>query len=273
MFRPMLLRGDAGSVLVIGQPSHAWVSGQLARAWGNETFGTPEPWEEVCLAAEQHDIGMAAWDLGPTRNPDSGLPHAFTEMPLDAHLECWRTGPPRLVRQSRYAALLCSIHGTRLYEIRNLDRMAPDDAAAVREHMAAQRAFQAGLLDALRADPVSAGGASEALIARNSQLIWTWDFMSLALCLDWAPCSAKAVPLGSGGSVDVSLDLGPAAGQIVLDPWPFAPPRLTVRAEGQRLRGPYESDEALRVALATAPWETLEVELTPPAHDRAETSA
>jgi Protein of unknown function (DUF3891) len=261
--RPMLLRGDDGSVLVIGQPSHAWVSGQLARAWGNATFGALDPWEEVCLAAEQHDIGMAAWDLEPTRNPETGLPHAFTEMPLDAHLECWRNGPRRLVRQSRYAALLCSIHGTRLYEMRDLDRMAPDDATAVRDHIAAQRAFQAELLGVLRADPVSARGTSEALVTRNSQLIWTWDFISLALCLDWAPCSAKAVPLASGESVELVLDPGPAARQLVLDPWPLGVPRLTVRAEGQRLHGPYTSDAALRAALATAPWETLEVELFP----------
>ena len=134
--RPMLLRRDDRGVMAIGQPSHAWISGQLARAWGNETFGPVAPWEEVCLAAEQHDIGMAAWDLHPTFNPESGLPYGFTEMPLAEHLECWRTGPPRLVRQSRLAALLCSLHGTRLYAMRDLSRMADDDAAAVRSHVA-----------------------------------------------------------------------------------------------------------------------------------------
>jgi hypothetical protein len=49
--------GDA--VIVIGQASRAWISGQLARAWGNERFAALEPREEVCLAAEQHDVGMA----------------------------------------------------------------------------------------------------------------------------------------------------------------------------------------------------------------------
>ena len=51
----MLLRPDGDSVLCIGQASHAWISGQMARAWA-EPF---EPYEDVCLAAEQHDVGMA----------------------------------------------------------------------------------------------------------------------------------------------------------------------------------------------------------------------
>jgi hypothetical protein len=56
----VLHRADPEGLIVIGQPAHAWVSGQIARAWGNERFGHFEPWEDVCLAAEQHDLGMAA---------------------------------------------------------------------------------------------------------------------------------------------------------------------------------------------------------------------
>jgi hypothetical protein len=43
----VLLRDGDGDVLAIGQQSHAWISGQLARAWGNDRFPVPEPWEEV----------------------------------------------------------------------------------------------------------------------------------------------------------------------------------------------------------------------------------
>jgi hypothetical protein len=259
----VLLREDANGVLAIGQPSHAWISGQLARAWGNEQFGAVEPREEVCLAAEQHDIGMAQWDIEPTRNPDTGLPHAFTEMPLDAHLECWRSGPPRLVRQSRYAALLCSMHGTRLYAMRDLARMAPADAAAVRAFMADAASFQQRLSDALSADPASAPTARAEVIARNRQLVWTWDYLSLALCLDWAPCSAKSVPTADGDTA-LRLDPGDGPGRVRFDPWPFRPGALTVRCEGQRLTGHYDSDEGMRRALGQAPWETVEIECLPP---------
>ena len=48
----MLLRKDGLDVIAIPQPSHAWLSGQLARAWGNDQFAVPLPNEDVCLAAE-----------------------------------------------------------------------------------------------------------------------------------------------------------------------------------------------------------------------------
>jgi hypothetical protein len=249
----MLVRDDASGTLLIGQPSHAWVSGQLARAWGNARFGPLAPFEEVCLAAEQHDIGMAEWDLAPTFNPDTGLPHSFTEMPLDVHLPLWTAAPHRLLRQSRYAALLTSMHGTRLYAMRDLSQSAPADAEQIRGYLAAQRRWQEELVASLGAD------ADE--IARNSQLLWTWDYMSLALCLGWPPCSIADVPTADQ-PVSVSLAPGSRPESVVVSPWPFRDAGgVTVRYEGQRLTGAVDSPAALTRAVAAAPWETVSVEL------------
>jgi hypothetical protein len=255
----MLLREDGDGVLTIGQASHAWISGQLARAWGNAAFGTLEPREEICLAAEQHDIGMAAWDLTPTLNPQTGLPHSFLEMPIATHMELWQAAPGRLLRQSRYAALLVSMHGARLYERRNLDRLAPEDAAAVRAFIAEQRGFQDELVQTLRDDPATAGAAAPGTIKRNSDLIWTWDFLSLALCLDWAPRELGGVPTAGEAT---TLSLEPTEDQaITIAPWPFREDRLSVRCEGKRLRGRFETAQALSAGLAAARWETVRFEL------------
>jgi hypothetical protein len=256
----VLVRKDDHGVLAIGQPSHAWISGQLARAWGNARFGAVDPYEEVCLGAEQHDIGMAAWDLFPALHPDSGLPRSFMEMPIEVHLELWSAGPRRLIRQSRYAALLASIHGWRLYAHRDLDRMTAAEAAAVRNYLSEQRRLQQEVLAALRADPVTAATAAEEIVARNSQLVWTWDTLSLAICLDWAPYAVSDVPTADDPvRLMLARDTGPR--RLTLDPWPLEPDTLSVRCEGQRLAGPYRSDAALREALATAPWETLDFKL------------
>lgn len=254
----MVLRKDERGVIAIGQPSHAWISGQLARAWGNARFGAVEPFEEVCLAAEQHDIGMAAWDLSPTFNPETGLPHSFIEMPLGTHLLLWRFGPRHLVPQSRYAALLTSMHGARLYARRNLDRLAAADAAAVRGFLDEQREFQDRLLASLRRDPVTAPAADPSVVSRNSDLVWTWDLLSLALCLDWAPQSVPGVPTADGPA---ELQLTAQDGALVLDPWPFAADAVTVRCEGKRLSHPLQSDQALQEVLAGAPFETVRFEL------------
>src|SRR4051812_8551663 len=124
----MLLREDGDAVVAIGQASHAWLSGQLARAWGAARFPAPDPFEEVCLGAEQHDVGMAHWDLAPELNAVTGRPRQFFEVPRPTHVALWTAAPARVLTQSRYAALLVSLHGTGLYE-----RFPPGDDPGVRD--------------------------------------------------------------------------------------------------------------------------------------------
>ncbi|MBV9837665.1 MAG: DUF3891 family protein [Solirubrobacterales bacterium] len=253
---------DDRGTIAVGQASHAWVSGQLARAWGNRRFGPVEPYEEVCLAAEQHDVGMARWDLAPSRNPDTGLPHSFIEMPLAVHLGLWRAGPPRLLTQCRYAALLVSMHGRRLYEVRDLSKLDAADVQAVHAFLAERRAFEQRLLASLLADQATSASATDQLLARNSQLLWIWDFISLALVLDWAPCKAKSVPTAVAAE---DLRLAPTAdpGRCTLEPWPFRADTVVLRCEGRRLPRGYDDEQALQDALERAPWETIEFELSP----------
>jgi hypothetical protein len=206
------------------------------------------------LAAEQHDLGMGPWDAEPARNPATGLPYSFTEMPIGLHLQQWQDGPRRLLMQSRYAALLASGHGSRLQRRRDLERVAPAEANAIRTYLSEQHAFQSQLAESLQADPEQ--------LERNQQLLWIWDFLSLALCLDWAPTTADAVP---SADRPLELELRPESepARLSLEPWPFHPDTLTVRCEGRRLHGPYASGEALGRALQEAPWETLTFELSP----------
>ena len=81
----MLHRETPEGTVVIGQPAHAWVSGQLARAWA-EPF---EPREEVCLAADQHDIAWTMWERVPELDPETGLPYTFSALPRLRRLELW----------------------------------------------------------------------------------------------------------------------------------------------------------------------------------------
>ena len=258
----MLVRHDSRGVLVIGQPSHAWISGQLARAWGSERFGAVEPYEEVCLAAEQHDVGMAMWDLEPPRHTESGLPASFLQMAIPDHIDLWTTAPRRLLRQSRYAALLVSLHGTRLYARRDLGALAGAERSLVLQFLESQRRFQDELLESLRSDPKTAASAVDPLVARNSGLIGTWDSLSLALCLDYAPYTVTDVPT-AGAPAELQLTETHHPGRVRLDPWPLRTESLTVRCEGQRLTATYSDDAEMHDALSRAPWETLEFELAP----------
>jgi hypothetical protein len=234
-----------GSAVCIGQASHAWLSGQLARAW------QPEPAEEVCLAAEQHDVGMSQWDLAPALDPATGRPVPFMAMALADHLALWTAAPAKLYTQSRHAALLVSLHGTRLYQMRDLDRMKPDDANAVRAYLAGQRALQARLA----ADV----GATVEDLRRDQARIFCWDALSLALCLGWAPYTAPEVD-------GRPLRLEPAGARAhTLDPWPFRIPSLEVRCEGRVLREPAGTEAELHDALERAERVDLRFRLRPAA--------
>jgi hypothetical protein len=253
----MLLRADDDAVICIGQPAHAWISGQVARAWGNERFGAVEPWEEVCLGAEQHDVGMAAADRVPTLNPDTGLPRSFVEWPLVEKLALWRAAPDLLLPQSRYAALLTSLHGHALYAREDPATRDP----AIDAFLAGEEARQAALIAALRADDATTPWASDELVARNQRLVWTWDSLSLALCLDWPPHTLRAVPAASG-PLEIQV-AATGARRVTLDPWPFSAAEVEVRTEGRRLAGRFADDDALQAAWAAAPWVSVERALAP----------
>jgi hypothetical protein len=248
----MVLREAGDAVVAVGQASHAWLSGQLARAWGNDAFPRPEPYEPVCLAAEQHDIGWIDWDRAPELNPDTGLPRQFFELPRVQHLALWTEAPRRLLSQSRWAALLVSLHGTGLldrFPPRNPD---PETQRAVAEYRADQSLLQERLAAAV--------GATEEQMRRNQALIAAWDDMSLSLC-QAQPRPIRGVP-SADGPVDILLaDRGD---HHTLEPWPLASDELTVRCEGVRLEGRFEDEAALHAALREGPTVTLTFTLRRP---------
>jgi hypothetical protein len=239
----MLLRdGD----LVIGQPAHAWVSGQLARAWSPP----PSPWEEVCLAAEQHDVGWADADLAPLLG-DDGRPVPFLAVPRAEHLAIWRAAARRMLAQSRYAALLVSLHGTSLYA--RIDPAAYPEPLAedIRAYARAEEALQASLAEGL--DPAE--------VDRNRRLLLAWDRFSLALCHGSAT-TLEDVPAGDGASVSIRVEPRGAAAYAVA-PWPFADEHVVVGCEARHLPGRFATREELAGALAAAPWVPLRWALSP----------
>ena len=237
----MVLRELGGdSVLCIGQPAHAWLSGQLAREWGNGLFAQPRPRDEVVLAATQHDLGMAAWDADPQLHPETGWPMSFLEMPLETHLRLWSNAPRLALAQSRWVALLVSMHGTYLYEGRA-------DKPGVAGFLDTQRQIQSELRASLE--------VSESDAARLQRLLAAWDWMSLALCRDDLPATVeaeRAIRLERAGE-----------GAVSLAPWPFRRDAFEVTVDARRLHGRFDDQEAMRAALAAARWERIELRLGP----------
>lgn len=245
----MLHREAYTGTVVIGQPAHAWVSGQIARAWA-EPF---QPWEEVCLAAEQHDIAWLGWERSPERDPHTGLPYTFSALPRVRRLELWSGAAALLLPQSRYAALLVSLHGTLLVE-----RFPPggdeDVQRALDDYLEREHDFQARVLESLRGDPRYGAHATPEAVERNRELIFAWDGLSLALLQGVAGEKAAA------GHTLVALDGDPT--RVAMSPWPFRADEVTLACEGRLLTGSYADERELRRGLAKAPWTTIETTLS-----------
>jgi hypothetical protein len=225
--------------------------GQLGRAWGSEIFGEVHPAEEVCLAAEQHDTGWAEWELAPTLDPATGLPHTFETADFRVHLRIHRAWASKLVSQSRYAALLVSMHHSSFFTPPGRAGLLRSGGRQIRAFLDDCRAFQMRLRATL--------DATDAEIERNHRLVRTWDGLSHDLILNHVPRVRKDVPAAAGTRVDVHVDA--RDGVFTIAPWPFSTDRVVVRTEGRLLAETFTDEETMRRALGQAPWLELRYEL------------
>jgi hypothetical protein len=262
----MLFRRDDLAVIAIPQPSHAWLSGQVIRAWGNERFDRPEPFEEACLGAEQHDIGWLEWEAEPTLDPATGLPHDFRAVGTETHTRLWRRGVERAAALGTYPALLVSLHAKTIYGY--FDRAAADPAerALVDCFLAEQAAWRDAQLARLAAVPRYAGLLAPDVLETNRLLVALADRLSLELC--WgvrAEVRLPAVPARGGCRANLRLTArGGDPGRLLLEPWPFRDSRLELVCEGRRLVGPFADETAMRTALDEAPPAIVAASLAPP---------
>jgi len=236
----MLIRDDGDDWLAIPQPAHAFVSGQLARAWGNAAFAPPDPREAVCLGAEQHDIAWSDWDLRPPLTAEARRAASFLEAPFDQRLAIWDGAPERLLAQDPFAALLVSLHGRNVHTLYvNADFLEPAQRDAVTAYLERQAALQ----DRLIAQLGIAGETAE----RAAALVLCVDAVSLRLCHGWPEGDLPAVD----GTVIRYTPLSET--EATLDPWPLGVPQLEAGLSARRLTERFDDEAALHAALAAAP--------------------
>lgn len=258
----MLHRNDPGGLIVITQPAHSWLAGEIARAWGNERFGSFQPREETCLAAEQHDCGWLDWEKAPALNAGTGLPYSFMDLPPSDHREIWTRGPRLAALQNPYAGLLVSLHGTGLYaRYRSGD---PDPETA--RFLETETAHQQELIAALRSQPRYAPHVSPEALERNRRLVAAWDQLSLFFCLLGGPGKRTIANVPAAeGELDLEFGVSPDGLDMNLEPWPFQGGARTFVVAGRRLAGRFDSVDSMRLALAAAPSVDLRFELRPAA--------
>jgi len=259
----MMFRETGDTVVAIPQPSHAWLSGQAIRAWGNDEFGRVEPFEDVCLGAEQHDIGWLNWERSPTLNAKTGRPHGFRELDVAQHTELWRQGSAMALVLGRYPALLVSLHGAYLY--RNFDLNAADAEASsvVTRFLQDQEKLQRRLCASLAGDSKYAENVEPEALQRNRLLVSAVDRLSIAVCtaLDDAAVRSgtakegwiRAVPTARGAADLCIIALDGGTTRFAVQPWPFSSTSVKLACEGFELpQNRFTDVDEMRAALRDA---------------------
>jgi hypothetical protein len=236
----MLFRTEPSGVLAISQPTHAWISGQILRAW-DEALSEP-----LLLAAEQHDIGWLDWETAPTFNPQTGRPHLFREIGAAVHSPMWRKGVERaLGAWGAHVALLVSRHGGVIYRrYTDRHRISEADAAAARTYLETQAPMEATWAKTL--------GLDAAALQKQTTLVALSDTLSLALCGELKTPIEVEAPNASGGTETLRLIERPGhTFDFVLSPWPFRKDVLDVEGEARPLpaSGRFDNEAAMRIWL------------------------
>jgi hypothetical protein len=260
----MLYRTIDENRICITQPTHAWVSGQMAQVWGNERYGSIAPYEAVCLGAEQHDIGWLPWEASPTLNPDTGYPHSFNEVAPQVHTHLWAGAKHLVMPMGRYAALLVSLHGTGLYERFTHWKASPESTQIVEAFLREEKEFQQQLINRLGQDPAYAPYVTPEMITHNQRLVATLDALSLLICMGVTKQrQVEQVPTATGETTLTLMPIEDDPTQLSVEPWCFQPDKVTVVFEGRILKEKAPDELTMRDRLATAPWITLTVTLRP----------
>jgi hypothetical protein len=250
-------------IIAISQPAHSWLSGQLARNWGNKDFAAFAPLEDVCYAAELHDIGYLDSEQNATLNPATGLPLTFYELPALQRLKVWQAGIYQMRRVSSYAAVLMSTHYCGLSE--KYPERRPADRELMRKFREEQQEFRRELLQNLAGKNDFSDAIGESTLRYNSRLLAAWDLISLHLCMN--PGESFQVPdVPSSKTAAGELRLAAQKGdrwRFALSPWPFSLNELRLRYEGSILQGKFSAEDKLRQALDRAESALIEVELVP----------
>ena len=236
----MLFRTEPSGVLAISQPTHAWISGQILRAW-HEALSEP-----LLLTGEQHDIGWLDWETVPTFNHETGRPHLFREIGAAVHSPMWRQGVERaLGAWGAHVAVLVSRHGGVIYRrYTDRHRIGEADAAAAQTYLETQAPLEAAWAKTL--------GLDAAALQKQTTLVALSDTLSLALCGELKTPIGVEAPDARGGTETLRLIERPGHPfHFVLSPWPFRKDVLNVEGEARPLpaTGRFDNEAAMRTWL------------------------
>ena len=95
---------------VLTMAEHTEMCGQMARAFGNDRFEPPAPFDEVVYIVENHDRGWDPYDANPGLDPATRVPYIMARTPTPDAVKTNRGSPDFNEAHHPYCGLLSSMH-------------------------------------------------------------------------------------------------------------------------------------------------------------------
>jgi hypothetical protein len=287
-----------GALQLVEQAEHGRLAGELAAAWGNETFTRPTPLSAVRTAAARHDDGWRTEDARVLFNELERRPLHFLEIEAGAHIRLYRQGVEQVSAADVYAGVLVGMHWTGLYRGRwsapgaaaRVGRDADDRRKQDRVVAGEERRWIEAKQRAWHEDEPRS--VFETGLWHNYELLQLWDLLSLYLSVmppDQAGTGSAAVPWGQqlralehdpqdvllpAVAVRPGADRAPLTatlrrpGEVVVDPFPFSAP-LEVQVEHTLLPDRPGTRAEVRSRMRRTPRTTTTWRLVPAAGRRS----
>ena len=261
----MIYRSWGEGCLMITQPAHAWLAGELTDLWGNEVFQPPRPQSAVVLATRLHDIGWVVWEKAPRLGED-GQPVNFLGLTFSETVPIWKAAVAHVSSIDPYAALLVNMHAVTVYRQRlqrGTDAIAERSAveAELERLMREQEVLRAGLAHHDDYRQVSGTGFSD----RAYRWLRVCDLLSLTLCSDVMPHEGEIenVPWNTQERFTTLRYQNPRPFELILDPFPFPEKSLRLTIQARALdKVAYPNQTAFQAALKKAQWITQPVSIS-----------
>jgi Protein of unknown function (DUF3891) len=232
--------------LAVMMHEHTALSGQFARAFGNDAFESLAPLDLMVYVVAHHDAGWIEFDRDPATDENTGLPYNLIETPARYITVTSRLSPDFNERQHPFCGLISSMHSWGLYNGRYglsdhvlIKQFAEPDRPLAQQMLDGELARQKRLKEAVAKDPRAADRLDEKKLFQNYKQLQFLDTLALYFNrvspAERGPQTFAHVPLNA--DEDTTVTIRPLDhGVYALSPFPFAPERAEFAFAGRPVK-------------------------------------
>jgi hypothetical protein len=211
---------------------HTALSGQFARAFGNNMFERLAPLDLMIYVISHHDAGWTEFDRAPVTDDVTNLPYNLVETPAQYITATSRLSPDFNQRHHPYCGLISSMHSWGLYNGRYglsnlvlIDKISPHDRPLAERMLAGELDRQNRLKEQIGKDPAISNWLDEERLFQNYKQLQFCDTLALYFNrthpTERGEQSFEHVPLNA--QEDATVIIRPQeTGVYALSPCPFA---------------------------------------------------